>query len=307
MSKNKRLTDYVMNFRDWTNMGIVKHSNVMHGDNTSKKAFVVGTALGTINVLARVAERAINVGEGGGRVAFGVIEGLRKGDWSQAAAGGRILKDEAVQTTKDMAKVAVVVGKHGCNTAFGVAEAGYGYYTKDKLAVRNGFGRIKRSLPTLAMAAAAGLVAHEIIHALIPGEQQISDGSLFNNWHQCDFSDAGIGTPIDTGHGYIPSVSVDTIPGVYQGVATHDAFLHITQLGELNHPHHITDALRNQAEVDVFLRQHGFAHTPEGYEVHHVIPISEGGADVPENMVLLPKDVHEVVTATHAKFYGWCL
>ena len=46
-------------------------------------------------------------------------------------------------------------------------------------------------------------------------------------------------------------------------------------------------------------------YAPEGYEVHHIVPLSEGGADTPENMILVKEDLHDEITAAHSKFYDW--
>ena len=50
---------------------------------------------------------------------------------------------------------------------------------------------------------------------------------------------------------------------------------------------------------------HGFDGVPEGYEVHHVVPLSEGGADTPDNMILVSEADHAAITSAHAGFYGW--
>ncbi len=55
----------------------------------------------------------------------------------------------------------------------------------------------------------------------------------------------------------------------------------------------------------LFLKEHGFSYIPEGYEVHHIIPLCEGGADTPDNMVLVRSDIHDAITCAHSQFYGW--
>ena len=54
-----------------------------------------------------------------------------------------------------------------------------------------------------------------------------------------------------------------------------------------------------------FLAQHGYDELPEGYEVHHIQPISEGGADSVENMILVSEAEHGEITAAHREYYGW--
>ena len=39
--------------------------------------------------------------------------------------------------------------------------------------------------------------------------------------------------------------------------------------------------------------------------MHHVKPVSMGGMDVPENMVLIDPEDHQTITNAHAEYYGW--
>lgn len=54
---------------------------------------------------------------------------------------------------------------------------------------------------------------------------------------------------------------------------------------------------RNMAARSRFLRSQGYDDTPDGYEVDHIIPLSQGGEDTPENMQLLTKAEHRRKTA----------
>lgn len=54
-----------------------------------------------------------------------------------------------------------------------------------------------------------------------------------------------------------------------------------------------------------FLAMHNYTEVPEGYEVHHIVPLSEGGADSPENMILVSEEDHETITAAHRQYYRW--
>lgn len=65
------------------------------------------------------------------------------------------------------------------------------------------------------------------------------------------------------------------------------------------------DIVRDPAVRAEFLASCGYESLPEGYEVHHIIPLSEGGTDDPSNMVLLTKEEHDVITAAHRNFYEW--
>ena len=56
---------------------------------------------------------------------------------------------------------------------------------------------------------------------------------------------------------------------------------------------------------DTFVNAHGWESIPEGYEVHHVMPLSQGGADNVDNMILISESEHDAVTAAHRAFYNW--
>ena len=47
---------------------------------------------------------------------------------------------------------------------------------------------------------------------------------------------------------------------------------------------------RDTNERSKFLKEKGLTHTPEGYQVDHIVPLSKGGADKKENMQLIPKN-----------------
>ena len=40
-----------------------------------------------------------------------------------------------------------------------------------------------------------------------------------------------------------------------------------------------------------------------GYEVYHIVPLSEGGADNPYNMILLSEKDHAYITQMHRGVY----
>jgi len=77
--------------------------------------------------------------------------------------------------------------------------------------------------------------------------------------------------------------------------------------GEVEGTDHVPaeDLTRSIAARNEFLAAHGYDSVPDGYEVHHIVPLSEGGADTPDNMILLSEEDHDAVTAAHRRFYGW--
>lgn len=62
---------------------------------------------------------------------------------------------------------------------------------------------------------------------------------------------------------------------------------------------------RSRAQVDRFLRQHGFERTPPGYQVDHIIPLCAGGEDAPENMQLLTVEEHRRKTKVDLWLCRW--
>lgn len=55
------------------------------------------------------------------------------------------------------------------------------------------------------------------------------------------------------------------------------------------------DPPRDPAVVDEFLRMHNLDRVPEGYEVHHIVPLYAGGADTPENLILVKVEDHHAI------------
>lgn len=54
---------------------------------------------------------------------------------------------------------------------------------------------------------------------------------------------------------------------------------------------------RSEANRAAFLRSRGYTTVPYGYEVDHIIPLSQGGIDAPSNMQLLTVEEHKRKTA----------
>lgn len=98
------------------------------------------------------------------------------------------------------------------------------------------------------------------------------------------------------------------LPGVENGVFTGspDDLQALIAAGENPDAEHVPadDVSRSPAVKAAFLDAHGI-DDPGDWQVHHVEPVSMGGADAPENMVLISPEDHQTVTAAHAKYYKW--
>ena len=110
----------------------------------------------------------------------------------------------------------------------------------------------------------------------------------------------------DYGDGLIAGANLS---GIENGVFVGDSSdLHnLIQAGQIEDTVHIDpeESVRDLSARNEFLVTHGFASIPEGYEVHHIVPLCEGGADSHDNMVLIKTEDHDVITAAHARFYNW--
>lgn len=150
----------------------------------------------------------------------------------------------------------------------------------------------------IGMADAIGIVDVDgnetVAHAQVPSSFGYDQDTAV-----LDYSD--IGEP----DGLVPDIPVDDIPGVDNGMAHPSATETLIDLGCLEGTEHIADPPRDPGMVQAFLTQHGYTEIPDGYEVHHIIPLSEGGADHPANMVLVLEEEHDLITAAHHKFYQW--
>ena len=54
---------------------------------------------------------------------------------------------------------------------------------------------------------------------------------------------------------------------------------------------------RSSVNKRIFLKSLGLKKIPKGYEIDHIIPLSEGGSDAPSNMQLLTIEQHNIKTA----------
>lgn len=103
--------------------------------------------------------------------------------------------------------------------------------------------------------------------------------------------------------------SCNDMPGVEEGVFVGDDedVNELAEAGEVEDSTHIDsdDIVRDLAARSEFLSSIGYEELPEGYEVHHIIPLSEGGSDTPDNMVLIYEEDHDKITDMHRDFYKW--
>ena len=119
---------------------------------------------------------------------------------------------------------------------------------------------------------------------------------------------SALALPIETGDGLVPNLDHSALSikdGIFTGNS--DQLNQLAQVGLIDGTeHHSSDCIeRSYAAREAFLNQYGYNELPEGYEVHHIIPLSEGGADTPRNMVLISENEHDYITSMHSAFYHW--
>ena len=135
---------------------------------------------------------------------------------------------------------------------------------------------------------------------------QFIDDSPNIDANNLDWSDACSSTPSDdqlAGTLGLPTDAVEN--GVFVGNESDLTVL--IHAGEIPDTTHVdaSDVDRSLAVRNQFLADHGYNSVPDGFEVHHIIPVSEGGSDSTNNMILIDEEQHDQVTAAHREFYGW--
>lgn len=103
-----------------------------------------------------------------------------------------------------------------------------------------------------------------------------------------------------------PGDDACSLPGVENGVFVGESgdLNTLIKAGEQEGTEHISSVIRSDLARTEFLNSHGITDT-DGWEVHHIVPISEGGPDDSHNMVLISPEDHDQITKDQAEFYGW--
>lgn len=124
--------------------------------------------------------------------------------------------------------------------------------------------------------------------------------------NKLDLSDTYSNSPSDAQLAATLGLPTDAVEnGVFVGNESDLAIL--TRSGEIPGTTHVdaSDVDRSLAVRNQFLADHGYTSVPDGFEVHHIIPVSEGGSDSTDNMILIDEEQHDQITAAHRDFYGW--
>ncbi len=156
------------------------------------------------------------------------------------------------------------------------------------------------NVASLGMAAAVGWSLIDGDDSSIESTESVTD-SLGEVASATQF-DAGSDLALAQSHGLDPSA-------IHNGVFVGDQqdLTALIRAGEDPNSVHVEqeNIERSDAVKSEFLAMHGLTDTPEGYELHHIQPLSEGGTDTPNNMILVREDVHDQITAAHRSYYQW--
>lgn len=106
----------------------------------------------------------------------------------------------------------------------------------------------------------------------------------------------------------IPDEALFNLPGIKNGMLAEknsETLQKIIEAGMPMNAKRVWDYERSDAVKREFLAIHGYKSVPCGFELHHIIPLSQGGADSVQNMILLFIEEHDEVTKIHKEYYGW--
>ena len=222
-------------------------------------------------------------------VAGGIANGITRKTKNCYKAGRHMYHGEYMEAGKTIADMEVkrfkAIGKTLVQGAGAISDGALLALSKEE---KNG-DRKKRFKKRLKKCAVAGGV-------MLAGIELLDDEEVGQDADYDDFNEG------------LPLTAVDDMPGVENGVlvdASPENLTALAQQGEFTGTIHYTDVIRHPDIRADFLASHGFSETPIGWEVHHIVPLSEGGADSPDNMILLREQDHAWITAQHRQFYGW--
>lgn len=218
--------------------------------------------------------------------------GQQAKDGNYKAAGKKIAEMQ-VRRAKGMAQAAATAAGTVCN---GVKAA----CTEDTEAAK----KFRHGLRNCAVIGGTVLVASEAVDAI---EVDGDGGAITADDSALPTDDDALPDAYGTTD-LLPTIAIDDMPGVEDGMLLDNSPNNLAELaeaGEFHGTHHLSEVMRSQEARLDFLAQHDLERIPAGWEIHHVVPLSEGGADTPDNMVLLRAEDHDWITTQHRMFYGW--
>ena len=208
-------------------------------------------------------------------------------------AAGKKLAEMQVRRAKGAAKAAATAAGTVCN---GVKAA----CTEDTEAAK----KFRHGLRNCAVIGGTILVASEAVDAI---EVDGDGGAITVDDSALPTDDDALPDAYGTTD-LLPTIAIDDMPGVEDGMLLDNSPNNLAELaeaGDFQGTHHLSEVMRSQEARLDFLAQHDLERIPAGWEIHHVVPLSEGGADTPDNMVLLRAEDHDWITTQHRMFYGW--
>lgn len=230
-----------------------------------------------VRVSKRTLTTLTDVADGGLETAVGY---LRKNK-SQRDIGIARMKKAGKDTIGGVGKGLAYTWNTGVNTATSAVEAGKYFVQGNTAEAHQEFAKTKGYMKDMTKVLAVGALAVGVLDVV----DIIGD----------DVAAAEI-NPL-----------TDYLPGIHNGMVIdpNEATQPLIELGCVDGTDHIFDPPRDMGQTQAFLQMHGFENIPAGYEIHHIVPLAEGGADTPQNMVLVPEAMHDQITAAHCRFYGW--
>lgn len=253
---------------------------------------VIGGAANLIWTIAKSAAGCM------ARKACDYYEAGQKAKEGQYKEAGKKIVDIQMRRVKGTAMAAATAAGTVCN---GVKAA----CTSDTEAAK----KFRHGLRNCAIVGGTVLLASEAVDA-IDGIDSAEAASVDDDAHDIgtDYGDPADLPDADGAGDLLPSTDIDDLPGVEDGMLIDDSpnnLAEMAEAGEFNDTHHVSEVIRSQDARMEFLAQHDLERIPSGWEIHHVVPLCEGGADSPDNMVLLKAEDHDWITTQHRLFYGW--